>query len=105
MIINPNEKNMLLGTVITFSAGGGILPFKGMAFMIYNLFIEGMSEAGLEVDQVSYMISAIITAILICVLFAMLMKPLFRVDFSRLKMWILYLFAQKAAPGLINVRA
>lgn len=78
------KKTMILGVVITSSVGGGILPFKGMALMIYNLFLEGIVEAGLQVDQVSYMVAGIVCGILIPILFGLAMKPLFRVDFSKL---------------------
>ncbi|MEI3169112.1 MAG: hypothetical protein V8S58_15110 [Lachnospiraceae bacterium] len=39
----------------------GILPFKGMAMMNYNLLAPGLLEAGVEIDQISYLVSAMVS--------------------------------------------
>ena len=51
------KKAMTTGALIASSVGGGILPFKGMAMMIYNLLAPGLLEAGVEIDQISYLVS------------------------------------------------
>ena len=79
------KKAMTTGALIASSVGGGILPFKGMALMIYNLLASGIVEAGLEINQVSYMASAALSGLFISVSFALCLKPLFRVDFTKLK--------------------
>ncbi|MCD8325033.1 MAG: hypothetical protein LUC32_08850, partial [Clostridiales bacterium] len=79
------KKAMITGTIVTASVGGGIVPFKGMAMMIYNLFMEGVLEAGLEMNQMAYMASAAVCGILLAILFGLSMKPFFRVDFTNLE--------------------
>lgn len=78
-------KAMTTGALITSSVGGGILPFKGMALMIYNLLATGLVEAGVQIDQVSYLIAAALSGLFISVCFSLCLKPLFRVDFSKMK--------------------
>ena len=79
------KKSMVTGALIVASVGGGILPFKGMALMVYNLLAPGIQEAGIQIDQVSYMISALLSGILISLAIALSMKPLFKVDFTNMK--------------------
>ena len=79
------KKTMYTGAIVTASVGGGILPFKGMALMIYNLMATGLVEAGVQIDQVSYMVAAALAGILISVAFGVCVGPLFRADFSKLK--------------------
>ena len=83
------KKSMYLGAIITASAGGGILPFKGMALMIFNLLKGdekgGLLAAGVQIDQVSYMITAIIAGILIAVAMGLSIGTIFKADMSKLK--------------------
>lgn len=79
------KKAMYTGAIVTASVGGGILPFKGMALMIYNLMAAGLTEAGLQVDQVSYMVAAIVSGLFIAILMGVSIGTLFRADFSKLK--------------------
>ncbi len=79
------KKAMTTGALIASSVGGGILPFKGMAMMIYNLLAPGLLEAGVEIDQISYLVAATVSGLFISVSFGLCLKPLFRVDFSKMK--------------------
>jgi len=83
------KKSMYTGAIVTASVGGGILPFKGMALMIFNLLKgdekSGLVAAGVQIDQVSYMIAAIIAGLLIAIAFGLCIKPLFKADMSKLK--------------------
>ena len=79
------KKAMTTGALIASSVGGGILPFKGMAMMIYNLLAPGLLETGVEIDQISYLVSAIVSGLFISVSLGLCLKPLFRVDFSKMK--------------------
>lgn len=79
------KKAMITGVLVSSSIGSGILPFKGMALLIYNLMAVNLGEAGVMIDQSSYMISAAFTGLLVCLVYTLALKPLFRVDFSRLK--------------------
>ena len=79
------KKAMYTGSIVCASVGGGIIPFKGMAMMIYSLMETGIVEAGLQIDQVSYMASAAVAGILIAVCFGFAVGTLFRADFSLLK--------------------
>ena len=79
------KKAMYTGAIVSASVGGGILPFKGMALMIYNLMGAGLTEAGVQVDQVSYLVAALLSGLLIAVVFALSLRPLFRVDYSKLQ--------------------
>ncbi len=79
------KRAMVTGVVIMSSLGGGILPFKGLALLIYNLMASGVMEAGLHIDPISYMISAGLSGILVSIAYGLSLKPLFRVDFSKLQ--------------------
>ena len=83
------KKAMYTGAIVTASVGGGILPFKGMALMIFNLLKgdekSGLIASGVQIDQVSYMIAAIIAGLLIAIAFGLCIKPLFKADMSKLK--------------------
>lgn len=79
------KKAMTTGALIASSVGGGILPFKGMAMMIYNLLAEGIIAAGLEIDQISYLTSAALSGVFISVAFALCLKPFFRVNFDKMR--------------------
>ena len=83
------KKAMYTGAIITSSAGGGILPFKGMALMIFNLLKgdekSGLLAAGVQIDQVSYMITAIIAGLLIAIAMGFAVGTLFKADMSKLK--------------------
>ena len=78
------KKAMTTGVLIAASVGGGILPFKGMAAMIYALLEEGIVAAGLTIDPVSYMIAAFLSGLFISLVFGLSLKPLFKVDFSKM---------------------
>lgn len=79
------KKAMYTGALVTASVGGGILPFKGMAMMIYNLLEKGLVEAGVHVDQISYLVAAMLSGLLIAVLFGLAIGTIFKADFSKLK--------------------
>ncbi|MBQ7860538.1 MAG: hypothetical protein IJ347_10500 [Faecalibacterium sp.] len=79
------KKAMYTGAIVTASVGGGILPFKGMAMMIFNLLQGGLVEAGVQVDQVSYMIAAMVSGLLIAVGMGVSVGTLFKADFAKLK--------------------
>ncbi len=79
------KRAMVTGVVIMSSLGGGILPFKGLALLIYNLLLTGIMDAGLQIDPISYMISGGISGIFVSIAYGLCLKPLFRVDFSKLK--------------------
>lgn len=79
------KKAMATGALIASSVGGGILPFKGMAMMIYNLMAPGLLEAGIEIDQVSYLLAAAVSGLFVSVSFGLCLKPFFRVDFSKMR--------------------
>lgn len=78
------KKAMTTGVLIAASVGGGILPFKGMAAMIYALLEEGIVAAGLSIDPVSYMIAAFLSGLFISLVFGLSLKLIFHVDFSRM---------------------
>ena len=79
------KKAMTTGALVASSVGGGILPFKGMAMMIYNLLAGGIQEAGLKIDQISYLAAAVLSGLFISISFALCLKPLFRVNFDKMK--------------------
>lgn len=78
------KKAMTFGVLVTSSIGGGILPFKGMALLIYNLMATSLGEAGIIIDQSSYIISAVCVGLFTCVALTFALKILFRVDFAPL---------------------
>lgn len=78
------KKAMYTGSIVCASIGGGILPFKGMALMIFSLMQTGLLEAGVQIDQVSYMASAALAGVLVAICFGLAIKPLFRADLSKL---------------------
>ena len=79
------KRAMVTGVVIMSSLGGGILPFKGLALLIYNLLATGVMEAGLHIDPISYMISAGCSGVFVSIAYGLSLKPLYRVDLSKLK--------------------
>lgn len=79
------KKAMYTGAIVTASVGGGILPFKGMALMIYNLMEGGLTEAGVHIDQVSYLAAAMVSGLFISVFIGLSIGTIFKADFSNLK--------------------
>lgn len=79
------KKAMYTGSIVCASVGGGILPFKGMALMIFNLISAGLIDAGIQIDQVSYMASAALAGILIAIVFGLSIGTIFRADMSLIK--------------------
>ncbi|OON85967.1 hypothetical protein BXO88_10090 [Oribacterium sp. C9] len=83
------KKAMYTGAIVTGSVGGGILPFKGMALMIFNLLKgddkSGLLSAGVQIDQVSYMLTAIIAGVLIAVAMGISIGTLYKADFAKLR--------------------
>lgn len=78
------KKAMIAGVLIASSIGGGILPIKGAALMVYNLIETNLSNAGIAIDQGTYIISAVCSGVLTCVVYTLALPFLFRVDFSSL---------------------
>lgn len=79
------KRYMITGTLILSSVGGGVLPFKGLALLIYGLIETGLNEAGIPIDQISYLISAVFSGALISLAYALGIKSVFRADCSKLK--------------------
>ena len=78
------KKAMTAGVLIASSVGGGILPFKGLGLLVYNLMETGLGEAGIVINQGPYIVAAVVSGFLFCLLFTLSLKPLFHVDFSKL---------------------
>ena len=78
-------KAMMTGTILCASVGGGTIPFKGMASVIYNMFVETYTAAGIEINEVQYMIVAFTNMIVLDIVFGLLLKPFFRVDYTKIK--------------------
>ena len=81
---SPWKKAMTAGVLIVSSVGGGILPFKGLGLLVYNLMEIGLGEVGIVINQGAYIVSATLSGILICLLFTISLKLMFHVDFSKL---------------------
>lgn len=79
------KKAMYLGSVVCASIGGAVIPFKGLPMMVYSLMDSGLSQAGIRIDQMSYMASAIFAVVLVAIVFGLSMGPLFKAYPERLK--------------------
>lgn len=78
-------KWMLLGSYASTCVGSPVLPFKGIALIIFSSVTAAMAEAGIALDYGSYMIPVILFAILFVIMLTLSMKYLFRVDLSKLE--------------------
>jgi di/tricarboxylate transporter len=79
------KKAMMTGAIAMSSVGSAVFPFKGMSLMIFNMFTEGIKNAGLEVNQVAYMVGAFFASIVFAVVLGLVISLFFRIDFTNLK--------------------
>jgi len=78
-------KWMLLGSYACTCAGSPVLPFKGIALIIFSSVTAAMEKEGIILDYGSYMFPVIVFAILFVVVVTLSMRYLFRVDMSKLE--------------------
>lgn len=78
-------KLMLMGCYTASCAGSPVLPFKGLALVIFGNVSAGLETAGIQVNYGAYMLSAAVMAILYTGFYALLLRFVFRVDMSKLK--------------------
>lgn len=79
------KRAMATGIIICSSVGGGVLPFKGLAALIFNMFESSAYESGITINQIYYWIPAGITALLVPLLYAVLMPTVMRIPLDNLK--------------------
>lgn len=78
------KRYMIAGALIMSSVGGGILPFKGLALLIYGLIESGLANANVPINYMSYLASAALSGCFISLTYALSIRHIFRVDYSRL---------------------
>ena len=78
-------KWMLLGSYASTCVGSPVLPFKGIALIIFSSVTLAMEKEGIMLDYGSYMIPVILFGLLFVCALTLSMKYIFKVDMSKLE--------------------
>ena len=78
-------KMMLTIIMIAAGAAGAVLPFKAGPMMVISMIRPSMTEAGIAFKDGLYMIAALIGGLLFIGLTLLALKPIFKVDLSKLQ--------------------
>ena len=79
------KRVMITGAYIAAALGSPTLPFKGTGLMIFGLVVKGLETAGLSINYASYILACLINQLVFAFILGLLLKPVFRVDISKLK--------------------
>ena len=83
---DSNWKRFMLTTVLVLSMGAtNVLPFKPGALLTLGAFNGALGESASLINSTKYIIITLINVFLLAVALALLTKPLFRIDLSKMK--------------------
>lgn len=79
------KRYMLTAVLILSQCATNVLPSKGGALLTIGAFNGALEAAGMELDTACFIILNLVATILLSVALALLAKPLFRIDLSKMK--------------------
>ena len=79
------KRYMMTSVLILSQCATNVLPSKGGSLLTLGSFSGALTEAGYTLDTACFILTNLLTVVLLAVALALLAKPLFRVDLTRMQ--------------------
>lgn len=79
------KRYMMTSVLILSQCATNVLPSKGGSLLTLGSFSGALTEAGYTLDTACFILTNLLTVVLLAVVLALLAKPLFRVDLTRMQ--------------------